>query len=455
MILLCISYKVEITCDLLSTALDTFCPSIPLHFFRFPSLRAMPLKPFFTAIIGAAVTLQLLILANMSYLYGSAYHDGSRYSSMKVLYVDYDQGPVGKSVMVAYNALKGPTVPTLIQQTQQNYPTQQQVQQAVCRGEYWGAIYSAQNASSRLSAALSSPEAARAYDSSQALGYIWSSTRYPAYAQGVYSNLVQITESAAATYKKTNGTDAFSWINASDHSTLQTILDPISATAKDLHPMPQGVRFYYNTVSMVMPIIIQFFFIMALTGITAQHNLFVKFSPRTNTLLRFFISIVYTFIASLVMTGYIWAFREGWKTTGGQFALTWMAIWLTMNVHFLLIDFATATIPMPFVPYFILTWIILNVTSTIGPFEQSPGFYRLGYVFPAHQLYEIMMDIWTQGCNPHLYRALPILFSEWVVGIFLFVLGMEKRMGLGLGETFWMSGAKSPSTRTSAFGDKS
>ncbi|CAG8376788.1 unnamed protein product [Penicillium salamii] len=392
----------------------------------------MSLKSFSIAIIGAAVSLQLLILGNMSYLYGSAYHDGSRYSSMKLLYVDYDQGSVGESVMAAYNALKGPSFPTLIQQNQQIYPTQKHIHQAICSGEYWGAVYASQNASSKLSAALSSSEMAQGYDSSKALGYIWSSTRYPAYAQGVFSNLLQITEAAAAVYKKTNGTDVLPWINTFDRSIAQTILDPVSATSTDIHPMPQGVRFYYNTVSMVMPIIIQFFFIMALNGVTLQNKLFSMLSPRKNTLLRLFISVIYTFFASLVMSGYIWAFREDWSVTGGQFALTWMAIWLAMHVHFLIIDFATAIFPMPFMPYFVLTWIIMNVTSTIGPFEQSPGFYRLGYIFPAHGLYEIMMDIWIQGCNPHLYRALPILFAEWVVGIGLFVIGMGMRMEVGL-----------------------
>ena len=82
----------------------------------------MSLKPFRTAIIGAAVTLELVILANMSYLYGSAFRDGSRGSSIKVLYVDYDQGPIGESVTTTYEAMKGPSLPTLIQHTQQVYP---------------------------------------------------------------------------------------------------------------------------------------------------------------------------------------------------------------------------------------------------------------------------------------------------------------------------------------------
>lgn len=110
----------------------------------------MSLKPFLTAIIGAGISLHVLILANMSYLYGSAFHSSSRSSSMKVIYVDYDQGVIGESVTTAYDAMKGPSLATLIQHPQQDYPTQQDLIQAVCGGGYWGAIYSAPNATSEL-----------------------------------------------------------------------------------------------------------------------------------------------------------------------------------------------------------------------------------------------------------------------------------------------------------------
>ncbi|CBF79658.1 hypothetical protein AN7574.2 [Aspergillus nidulans FGSC A4] len=116
------------------------------------------------------------------------------------------------------------------------------------------------------------------------------------------------------------------------------------------------------------------------------------------------------------MTGYIWAFRENRDVSSGQFALTWMAIWLAMHVHFLFIDSAISVIPMPIVPFFVLTWTILNVSSTIGPFDLSPGFYRIGYAFPAHSLYELLLQNWMDGCNPHLYRAFPILWSLSIIG---------------------------------------
>ncbi|KAB8199079.1 hypothetical protein BDV34DRAFT_218348 [Aspergillus parasiticus] len=349
-------------------------------------------KLFLGALGGAFITLQLLLLANMCYLYGTAYHDSIRYSSMKLLFVDYDQDVIGQSVMTAYDQMKGPSFPT-------------DVRNAVCKGHYWGAIYSKANASARLATALSSSEAARV----------------------VYSMLVQLVQGTGGVYDQMNGTTILSTANVSDPYIAKTVLDPISSSSIDLQPMAQGVRFYYNTVSMVMPILQQFFFLMALNGISALFEIFSSLSLKQNIALRLIISICYTFIASLCMSGYIWAFREDWNATSDQFGLTWMAIWLVMHLNFLIIDAAIAFIPMQFMSFFMLTWIILDVSSSIGPFELSPGFYRLGYVFPAHELYEILLQIWTDGCNPHLYRALPILWSEWVVALGLSFLGMRKR----------------------------
>lgn len=119
------SYKLLSTC---TDSLDaTVLPLLNLSFVT--NKQSLSLKTFLGATFSTEATLQLLIIAIMSYLCGS------RFSSMKVLYVDYDQGSVGESVAIAYNGLKGPSVPSLIQQSEQIYPTQQHIQQAVCRGE--------------------------------------------------------------------------------------------------------------------------------------------------------------------------------------------------------------------------------------------------------------------------------------------------------------------------------
>lgn len=139
------------------------------------------------------------------------------------------------------------------------------------------------------------------------------------------------------------------------------------------------------------------------------------------------LSIVYTFIASLTVIGYIWAFRENWLVNRNQFALSWMVVELYMHVNFLVLDAATAFIPMSFIPFFVLTWAVINITSTIFPFELNPGFYRWGYALPAHPVFTILIQIWSGGCNNQLKSSLHVLFGWEIVGGVLAVLGSYRR----------------------------
>jgi hypothetical protein len=387
-------------------------------------------KPFLGAVGGSFVLVQLLFLANMGYLYGTAFKESQRVNSLKLLFVDYDQGIIGQTVMAAYSQLESAEFPTLIESPSTEYPSASDIRESVCKGHYWGAIYANPDASSRLSAALASPQNAETYENSQALSYVWNGARYPSFAQTISSSLQILVQSARASYNAINGTAAMSGANTADESIAQILLDPISATSIDIKPTAQGVRFYLNTVTMVMVILPQFFFIMALNGISLETEIFQIFSLRKNVALRFSLSISFTFIASLCMSGYIWAFREDWGSTSSQFGLTWMIIWLVMHLNFLIIDSATAAISIKFIPFFILTWIIMNVTSTLSPFELSPGFYRIGYAMPAYELYQVLLDIWTHGCNSNLYRSLPILFAWWIAGMVAFLAAMRSRVRL-------------------------
>ncbi|CAI7653245.1 unnamed protein product [Penicillium bialowiezense] len=351
----------------------------------------------------------------MSYLYGSAFNDGQRMQALKMLFVDYDGGIVGESVKDAYIQLASPGFPTVIEHSPIEFPTPKEIREAVCKGHYWGAIYANRNASLRLSTALASHEAAQNYQNTEALTYVISSSAQI------------LVQGARGAYNAINGTAAMSAANTTDSSISQVFLDPISASSIDIKPTNQGPRFYYNTVTMVMMILPQFFFIMALNGISAETNIFGTLTLKKNITIRLALSVGFTFIASLCMSGYIRAFQEDWATTSGQFTLTWMAVWLVMHLNFCLIDSVTAVLPMKFMPFFIMTWVIVNVTSTLSPFELCPGFYRIGYAIPAYELYQVLLDIWTHGCNPTLYQSLPILFSWWLVAFVAFLTATRKR----------------------------
>ncbi|KAL4972283.1 hypothetical protein BDW66DRAFT_162994 [Aspergillus desertorum] len=333
---------------------------------------SLPPASFSIAVGISFLMIQLLFLGNLSYLYGTKFKESERVHNLNLLYVDYDGGIIDQSVSDAY---------TLLQSSRN----------AVCSGDYWGAIYALPGASSNLESALANENS-----TPTTLTYVWNGARYAAVSQSaVYTNLQTLVQTTRSTYYANNASAVLlTNINAMD-----------------------GSRALYNSVSMIMPIIMQFFFMMAMNGISPQYRLFTTLSPRTNGIIRMGISVLYTFISALCMIGYIWAFREGWAVNGNQFVLSWMTVWLYMHINFMFFDILTTFVPMQYMSFCVITWAITNVSSTISPFELNPGFYRWAHALPAHETYVILAQIWSDGCNNQLYRALPILFSWWTIGI--------------------------------------
>lgn len=375
------------------------------------------------AVITMSLLLQVLFLVNMCYLYATQFRSATRYHNFNLLYVDYDGDMIGKSVTDAYQQLRGEEFPTLVPESLVEYPQPENIREAVCRGDYWGAIYTTERGSAGLASALangSSPPIS--------LTYIWNGVRYPVFSQAaVYSNILKLIATTRSTYYANNGSSVVASADLSNAATLEAFLDPIHAEEINIKGTEQGTRVFYNTVSMVMPILQQFFFILALNGISTHFDAFSKLSWKANGLIRAIASILYTLTGSLLMAGYIWAFRESWEQRGSQFVLTWIIMWLLMHINFLFFDITTAFIPIQFMPFIVLTWVILNVASTISPFELNPGFFRWGYALPSHEAYQVLIQIWSGGCNNRLYRALPIMFSWWIVGVPIAVYAMQHR----------------------------
>ncbi|KAJ5228029.1 hypothetical protein N7489_008737 [Penicillium chrysogenum] len=361
------------------------------------------------AVITMALLLQILFLGNMCYLYATQFRSTTRYHNFNVLYVDYDGGIIGKSVSDAYHQLRADEFPTLLSEPSNKYPQPEDIREA--------------DGSAGLASAL-----ANASSLPTSLTYIWNGVRYPVFSQAaVYSNMLKLIETTRSTYYANNGSSVVASADLSNAANLQAFLNPIHAEEINIKDTEQGPRVFYNTVSMVMPIIQQFFFMLVLNGISTHFEAFTKLSWKANGLIRVIASILYTFTGSLLMTGYIWAFRESWGQQGSQFVLTWITMWLLMHINFLFFDITTAFIPIQFMPFIVLTWVIINVASTISPFELSPGFFRWGYALPSHEAYEVLIQIWSGGCNNRLYRALPIMFSWWIVGVLVAVYAMQYR----------------------------
>ena len=380
-------------------------------------------------VAGVMVAILILFLADLSYLFGSTFGANDRVSALKVLVVDYDGGPVGESAANAYRALQSRRFPSFEFRSPAEYPNPSDVKRSVCKADYWGAVYINQGVSDNLAAAYRGGSAAENFDAQDSVTYIYNGARYPTTASGYLMPNFQALISAmrGSYYQTEQGRSALRNVNSSDPAAVQAYLNPIQGTADIIRPTEQASRNLYNTINIVMAILGQFFFVLAMNGIFDTFGIHEGMRIRDVWIMRFVTGKIFSMLFAVVVSGYIWAFREDWAVPDGGWALMWLTFWLFMDANFQVLESCIGSfVPMQFTPLFLLTWFIVNVSSCIFPFELSAGFYRIGYVFPAHAMWIILIDVWS-GCGNSLHIGLPILFSWWLVGHVTAVFSIRKR----------------------------
>ncbi|KAJ5781254.1 hypothetical protein N7457_006414 [Penicillium paradoxum] len=397
-----------------------------------PSIHQPSVRPRRFALLKAAAVnlllLQFLFLGLFCYIFGSVFQQSGHIHNINVLFVDYDGGAIADATRTAFQKLKGPGFPTLIERPSSAYPEPGSIEGAVCDIDYWGALYTTANASNALTAALSGGAAASSYNQNNVLTMVWNEARYPTVADAaLQSSLKSLSETARVAYLQANGKSALQTLNSSDPAALAAFYEPWTLADNNIQPTSQGSRVIYNTLVIVLILIQEFFYLGTVNGLYIQFKLYTSVSPHRIAIARQLISAVYTLAGSLCTTGAIWAFRHGWDVNGNQFVLSWMALWLFAHLNFLVLDVFTIWIPPPYVPMALISWVILNVTSILLPFELSPGFYKVGFALPAHSIFQILVDIWSSGCNPQLYFSLPVLFAFQIVAGTLSTIGVYRR----------------------------
>lgn len=397
-----------------------------------PSIHHPAVRPLRLGLLKAATVnlllLQFLFLGLFCYIFGALFQQSGHIHNINILFVDYDGGAIGDAARVAYQKLQGPSFPTFVERSASVYPQSGSIEGAVCDIEYWGALYTTANASNALSAAFAGGSAASSYDKTNVLTMVWNEVRYPTVVDSAVAQSIKLlSETARVAYSQANAKDALQSVNSSDPAALAAFYDPWTLADHNILVTSQGSRAIYNTLVIILILIQEFFYLGTVNGLYAQFKIYTSVSPHRIVIVRQIISLIYTLVGAMCTAGAIWAFRSGWDVNGNQFALTWLALWLFAHLNFLVLDVFTIWIPPPYVPMALISWVILNVTSIILPFELSPAFFKVGFALPAHSIFQVLIDIWSSGCNPQLYFSLPVLFVYEVLGIVLSSIGVYRR----------------------------
>ncbi|KAJ0115244.1 hypothetical protein J7T55_001654 [Diaporthe amygdali] len=379
------------------------------------------------------IVILLLVLADMSYLSGSAFHERDRIHALKVLVVDNDGGDIGQAVKGAYSGMKSNEFVSLEWADPINsYRSEQAARDAVCKGQYWGAVYIDSGASKRLSSAINSTSAAStgaaAYNASNSVTYVYNAVRWPTIASLISANLqALVVASRSAYYHTPGGARAVQQLNSSNSAAVAAYVNPILAAPDIIQPTNQGSAGFFTTVNMLIPQLVAVFINIILNMSMMTENIFRSMRKRDIWLIRFVTGKIYAIFAGLAVAGYIWAFKEDWDVNAGQFFETWLVYILFLDINWQVYDVLLGSwIPLAWISLFIITWILMNLASVDLPMELQAGWYRVGWAFPAHSTWLLLVQIWS-GCANREYQALPILFAWWVVGHAMTPFSTRKR----------------------------
>lgn len=384
-------------------------------------------KPTMFLVAMSSLNLLLLLLATMAWIYGTTFDQKSRVNALSILLVDFDEGFVGGSVIHTARTFTDHNIPSIEIKSAEDFVDVGSVRHAVCRADYWAAVYTHRGASDRWSSILNGTSSE--YDPTDTVTYVYNHARYPTVAEAYLSSNLHtlIGASSRAVQQSREGLAALDRLNISDVASVAAYLDPIHPSADLIQPTPQASRALYNTFNIVIPPLAQFFLILALNGIGAAFGVLAATQPRDVWIFRFCVGKIYSFLCALVMTGCMWAFREEWSVDGGVFAKTWMIIWFVMDINWQVMESIIGSfLPMAYTPFFVLPWIVTNIASTLWPVELMPSFYRISYAFPMRAAYVLQIEAWS-SCRQERRIVVPVLVAWWFIGHVTAVFSIRKR----------------------------
>ncbi|PPR02814.1 hypothetical protein CVT26_009600 [Gymnopilus dilepis] len=278
----------------------------------------------------------------------------------------------------------------------------------------WVAIVINEGASTRLKASISDPN----------LSYVGADaiTAYAAEArnENAYDILLQpylqstldaIQLKAAIHFASKIPTSAN--LSAVLNISPETIINPVSYRIVNLIPFSQPVAIAAVFVGLIFVLIMSFFCVLIANGAREASRLNKLLSVKSLILLRLTSSFVAYFFLSLIYSLLNLAFQLDLSHTYGHagFVVFWIFNWVYMTAVGLALE-SLVTILRQFIPFFLITWIVVNVSVTFFPVELLPKIFHYGYAMPFYNLSNAVRHL-VFGTKNHLGLNFGVLLS-WV-----------------------------------------
>lgn len=305
-----------------------------------------------------------------------------------------------------------------------------EIQKLIHHEQYWSSIYVKPEASYNLYKAISEGNASYNVTNNTVLSYYETGRDFLSMNQYVTPSIkiieqmwlkkqANVTLSLTKKLPSSERSDVLS-----DSNSLELLSTPISFTYIDKIPYTDPVLTAPSQVGLIYMIILTFFqvnFFMdvhkGVASLKIKPTHFVAYRLLSSVLSFFVISLFFSFVSLAFQVDFTKAFGHS------GFLIYWMVTFLTMwavgSVNEVMAHICIMVYP-PLMGFWMLFWVIINISPTFAPIALCPEFYRFGYGLPIHNSYEITKVILFDTYKGNLGRNFGIIIA-WVV-IFTLIL---------------------------------
>ncbi|KAK1226199.1 hypothetical protein PQX77_010781 [Marasmius sp. AFHP31] len=369
---------------------------------------------YFKIIAGGTLAISVAVFALFSIYWGALWKTPAH--SLKGWVVDFDQSTVGNAVSQAVIASSATTKISWTTKAASDFPGgRDEVANSVLNEKVWVAVVINAAATDTLNSALSSANAN--YNGSSAVTVYGDEARSENAFRSIIRPPIQgVLEAASQQFAAQFARQAASSSNLQNvlSNAPQVITRPIGYTIDNLRPFDVPVATAITFVGLIYLLILSFFIVMI--GVSAREVSGLEKHLTTGSLIRvrlcstavayFFLSLFYSLLSK--------AFQVDFSRKFGDvgFVIFWMVNYVGMLSVGLALEAMITILTARFMPFFMITWIITNVSVCFQPIEVLPRIYHYGYAFPFYNISKAVRTIIFSTKN-HVGLNFGILFA-WV-----------------------------------------
>ncbi|THV04749.1 hypothetical protein K435DRAFT_714295 [Dendrothele bispora CBS 962.96] len=345
-------------------------------------------KIYFKVLFGGSLALVVVMFAVFSIYWGALWKTPAH--NLHGWVVDFDQSNIGTAVVQTLVASSTSTKITWTEIPASEFAGgPSEIAGRIAEEGAWVAVVVHANATSRLGAAAASADSS--YNGTSAITVYASEAR----SENAFRSLIRPTVQGLLGAVAENFANQFAkqLSSSSNLSTLlsnapQIVTQPISYTIDNLHPFDVPVATAITFVGLIYLLILSFFIVNV--SLSARQTSGLEQHLTTGSLIRlrlassfvayFFIALFYSLLSKAFQVDFSRKFGPG------GFVLFWMLNWIGMLAVGLALESMITLLTIKGVPFFMILWIIANVSVCFLPIDVLPRIFHYGYAMPFYNV---------------------------------------------------------------------